>query len=75
MSKSRIFFREFTSFFERFRPLLKFNKDSNVESVPRLLLYFCLELDAGTIGKNVHNIPRYRHVKIGNFWSKLRHPF
>jgi hypothetical protein len=36
-SNSRKNFREFTIFFGRFRPLLKFNKDSNVESVPGLL--------------------------------------
>jgi hypothetical protein len=41
----------------RFKPLLKFNKDSNVESVPRFLLQFCSELDVSTIEKIVHIAP------------------
>jgi hypothetical protein len=35
-------FREFTIFFGRFKPLLKFIKDSNVESDPGFLALFIL---------------------------------
>jgi hypothetical protein len=64
-----------SDFSGRIKPLLKFIKDSNVESVPGFLTLLLLELDVGTIEKNVHYIPSYPHAKIGNFLSKLRQPF
>jgi hypothetical protein len=55
--KSRKNFGEFIRFSRRFEALLKFTKDSNVESGPGFLALLCWELDVGTIEKIVHNIP------------------